>query len=170
MSIHRSVQYLIPFLTAGVVAGCSAKHGLRSPIREVDGLQYFIAEGMGQRTAMPDFSKRLAWQAALTQLARSRSTQVYEHMTRELQGDVDKLIKRRGIQGWVTLVDEATSRVPLRNVHELRVRDGGEYITVVLGIPMPVWEELVDEAAEEVEQQLRTGVIDLEASRRRERP
>ena len=164
------MQYVLLLVNVGLLAGCGAKYGLRSPIREVGGVSYFTAEGIGQKTAMPDFSKRLAWQGALTQLARSRSTKVYERMTRELRAEVDELAKRRGIEGPIQLIDETTSRVALRNVHELRVRDEGEFITVVLGVPLPIWQELIDEAAEEVEQELRSGAIDLEASSRRRRP
>ncbi len=167
MPTHRlSTAWAVALLAVPVLAGC-ATHGLRSPIREVDGVAYFTAEGIGQKTAMPDFSKRLAWQTALTQLARSRSTTVYERMTRELRAEVDRLAKRRGIEGPIQLIDETTARVPLRNVHELRVRDEGDYITVVLGIALPTWEELIDEAAREVERELRAGMVDLEASPRR---
>lgn len=164
--LKSSTQLAVPLIALAALFGC-ARHGLQSPIREVHGIAYFTAEGVGQKTAMPDFSKRLAWQVALTQLARSRSTVVYERMTRELRAEVDRLAKRRGIEGPIQLIDETTARVPLRNVHELRVREQGEYVTVTLGVPLTTWEELIDEAAREVERELRSKVLDLEAAPRR---
>lgn len=166
-NIVRAACLVALVFGVALLAGCAAKHGLQSPIRDVNGVQYFVAEGIGEKTAIPDFSKRLAWQAAASQLARSRSTEVYSRLTKELQARVDELAKRRGIQGAVTLIEEATSRVPLRDIHELRVRDEGDYITVVLGIPLTVWEELIDDAAREIERQFESGAIDLEASPRR---
>lgn len=168
---RHGVPALFGLILGVVVAsgGCGAKHGLEPPIIDVKGTKYFIAEGRGVLTTSEDFSKKLAWTAASSLLARARSQEVISSLSVEQRANLEELLetrRRRGarITGLVEFVDRISARAPLRNVHELKVEQDGKSLVVVLGIPLTTWEELIDEAAEEVERALRGEVIDLEAS------
>lgn len=164
---------LVAFAALAVftAAGCGGKHGLEQPIQTVGGTDYYTVTGRAGTTGHYDFTKKLAWLSAASELSRARSAEVYVRLTRTQQAQLEELLDadpgegREEIAGVVSFIDEVTSDAPLRNLHELRVREKDDKIAVTVGVPMDTWQELVDEAAEEVEKMLEGEVIDLESSR-----
>jgi hypothetical protein len=142
-------------------AACGARHGLESPIRSVDGTQYFTAEARCPRLDNYDFTIKLCRLSASSQLSQSRTSAVYVKLTQEQRARVEDLAARRTgrrdpVAGSIAFLDELTSRTALRDVRELKAKaeKKGELV-LVLGIPMETWQELVDEAAEEAYRALR---------------
>lgn len=167
----RTEDVAISLLLALATSACGGKPSLESPIREVGTDRYYTATGRAEQTGSHDFTEKLAWLSAASELSRARSTEVYVRLTREQRSQIDDLLQgepgraRRDIEGRVNFIDEATSDAPLRNVHELRAFEEDGELLLTLGVPMETWQELVDEAAEEVEQMLEAEVVDLEGNR-----
>jgi hypothetical protein len=155
-------------------AAACAHGGLHSPVREVDGTRYMTAEGRSPFTSSWDFTKKWAWLSAASALSRARATEVYSRLTQDQRAQLERLLRgssgRREITGPIEFIDEATARSPLRDIHELATRRDKNLLVVILGIPTEIWSQLIDEAAEETEQTLRGGGLDLEASPRIPRP
>lgn len=74
---------------------------------------------------------------------------------------------RGEIEGALDFIDEATSRVPLRDVHELRYREKEGRVWLTLGIPTATFREIVDAKLEVMERSLESGAVNLEARRQR---
>lgn len=158
------------FLLGLLAVGCAGNPALETPIHEVDGTHYYTATGRAEKTGSFDFTKKMAWLSAASELSRARSDEVYVRLTREQRAELEELLGaepgegREEIAGLVSFIDEVTSDAPLRNLHELDVRENDGKLAVTIGVPMDTWQELVDEAAEEIEKRIEGKVIDLESS------
>lgn len=161
-------------LVAVVVVACASGRGdYQTPYRTVEGSEYFTVERTAQKTGEPIFTRKLAWLGAASALSRAVATEVYARLTRTDSLRLEALLKgapgeaRDEIQGAVDFIDEATSRVPLRDIHELRYREKEDRVRLTLGIPTPTFREIVDAKLEVMERHLEEEVVDLEARRQR---
>ena len=174
MTIKRSTRSALLLLGATVLTACAGKPGLESPVRTVGGTPYYTVTGRAAGTGSFDFTKKLAWLAAVSELSRARSAHVYARLTREERANLNRLLTRgrsgdvQGeIEGLVDIIEEATSTSPLRDVHELMVTTDGKELVVTLGIPLATWQELVEEAARERAWMSRGQVREVDRRQRR---
>ena len=173
MTLRESIRSLALLFAAALLTACAGKPGLESPVRDVGGTQYFTVSGRAASTGSFDFTKKLAWLSAVSELSRARSAEVYARLTRDQRADLNRLLTsgagdaHREIEGLADFVEEATSSSPLRNVHELQLQRDGDELFVTLGIPLDTWQELVEEAAREMVEMSEGQVLNLERRQRR---
>lgn len=157
------------FLVLTGAACASSGEAPRSPFRTVDGTEYFTVEYSAPLSGDPQFTKKLAFLAASTALSRSIATRAYSRLSRTDSAEVDDLLSRRGaarpdVEGAVDMVDEITSSVPLRDVHELRYHVDQDEAVIMLGIPELTYREIVDGKMEVLEEELEQ--VDLSSRER----